>query len=140
MPFRNPARSNVKSVVQSFTVHETLTEARPASAGNYQHCFWIAPAKCVVDSIEAEWRVAGGSGATVSVHKVPSGTAVDSGTTLQTAGIATSGTAATTTAATLATTAATLELAAGDRLQLVDAGTLTSLADLVVVVGLHWIP
>ena len=138
MPFRNPARFNAKSRVESFTVHETLTEARPATAANYQHCFWIAPAKCVVDSVEAEWRVAGGSGATVTVHKVPSGTAVDSGTGLHTA-IATSGTAATTTAGVLSATAATLELAAGDRLQLVDAGTLTNLADLNVTVGLHWI-
>ena len=138
MPFRNPANSNPKARVQSFTVSDSLIAAEPATAGNYTHTFWVAPAKCVVDSVEADWRVAGGSGASVTVHKVPSGTAVDSGTGLHTA-ISTAGSAATTTAGVLSTTPSTLELAAEDRLQLVDAGTLTNLADLTVTVGLHWI-
>ena len=71
--------------------------------------------------------------------KVLSGTAPDSGTALLASTIATSGTADTNTAGTLSSTAATLELAAGDSLQLVDSGTLTSLVDLEVTVGLHWI-
>ncbi|KKL10393.1 hypothetical protein LCGC14_2556280, partial [marine sediment metagenome] len=43
------------------------------------------------------------------------------------------------TPAIISTTKATIELAAGDSLQLVDSGTLTSLANLTVTVGLHWI-
>lgn len=139
MPFRNPALTNEAFTRESFTVSETFTEARPATAANYQHTFWIAPAKCVVDSVEAEWRVASTSG-TLQVAKVPSATAVDGGTNLLSSTIDMSGTAATVTAGTLSTTAATVELAAGDRLQCVDGGTLTSLADLTVTVGLHWIP
>src|SRR3990167_5750924 len=76
-----------------------------------------------------------GSG-TVTVHKVPSGTAQDSGTALLSSTISTASGANTRSQGTLSTTAATVELAAGDSLQLVDSGTLTSLADLAVSFGL----
>ena len=138
MAFKNPALSNPKARVQSFTVSYTLPYTDAASANFYQAIYWIAPAKCVVDSVEARWGTASSSG-TVTVHKVPSGTAKDAGTALLASTISTAGTAATKTVGTLATTAATLELAAGDGLQLVDGGTLTSLVDLTVTVGLHWI-
>ena len=138
MSFKNPANSNPKARVQSFTVSNTLPYTNAQSANYYNDIFWIAPAKCVVDSVEARWGTASTSG-TVTVHKVPSGTAAGSGTALLSATISTAGTAATRTTGTLSTTAATLELAAGDGLQLVDSGTLTSLVDLNVTVGLHWI-
>lgn len=137
MSFKNPALSNPKARVQSFTVSTFLPYTDPASANYYTHTFWTAPAKCVVDSITVRYNTASSSG-TVAVHKVPSGTAPDSGTALCTA-VSTAATADTKYAATLSTTKSTLELAAGDALQLVDAGTLTSLADLEVTVGLHWI-
>ena len=139
MPFKNPANSNPKARVQSFTVTHSLPYTQPASANYYTNVYWIAPAKCVVDSVDARWNTASSSG-TVTVHKVPSGTAPDSGTALLSSTISTAGTADTTTVGTLSSTAATLELADGDGLQLVDSGTLTSLVDLVVTVGLHWIP
>lgn len=139
MSFKNPALSNPKARVQSFTIPVNLPYTDPASANYYNNIFWIAPAKCVVDSVEARWGTASTSG-TVTVHKVPSGTAAGSGTDLLASTISTAGTAATKTAGTLSSTAATLELAAGDGLQLVDSGTLTNLVDLNVTVGLHWIP
>jgi len=138
MSFKNPANSNPKARVQSFTVPHTLPYTDAASANYYAEVFWIAPDKCVVDSVEARWETASSSG-TVTVHKVPSGTAVDSGTALLSATISTAGVADTKTVGILSTTKSTLELAAGDGLQLVDGGTLTSLVGLNVTVGLHWI-
>lgn len=137
MPFRNPARSNPKSVVQSFTVQALLPGTLGATSANYDR-FWIAPAKCVVDYVVASWSVASSSG-TLNVEKVPSGTAQDSGTDLLSATISTAGSANTNTEGTLSTTAATIELAAGDALSLVDGGTLTNLVNLQVTIGLHWI-
>ena len=109
----------------------------PATSANYQR-FWTAPAKCVVDSVTAIWATASSSG-TLQVEKVPSGTAQASGTNLLTTTISTAGAADTNNAGTLSATAATLELASGDSLALVDGGTLTSLVSLNVTVGLHWI-
>lgn len=91
-----------------------------------------------MDSIVYNWAVASSSG-TVTCEKVPSGTAQGSGTDLQTATVSTAGTANTNNTASLSATAATLELAAGDSLALVNGGTLTSLVSLQVTVGLHWI-
>lgn len=137
MPFRNPATSNPKARVQSFTVNTLLSGTAPVTASQYER-FWTAPAKCVVDSVTATWSVASSSG-TLQIEKVPSGTAQGSGTNLLSATISTAGAANTNTAGTLSTTAATVELASGDSLALVNGGTLTSLTDLQVTVGLHWI-
>ena len=137
MPFKNPALSNPKARVQSFTVSVLLPGTDPATSANYQR-FWTAPAKCVVDSVTAIWATASSSG-TLQVEKVPSGTAQASGTNLLTTTISTAGAADTNNAGTLSATAATLELASGDSLALVDGGTLTSLVSLNVTVGLHWI-
>ena len=137
MPFNNPANSNPKARVQSFTVNTLLSGTAPATASQYER-FWTAPAKCVVDYVVATWSVASSSG-TLQVEKVPSGTAQGSGTDLLSATISTAGAADTNTEGTLSTTAATVELAAGDSLALVNGGTLTSLTDLQVTIGLHWI-
>lgn len=138
MAFKNPAKFNPKARVMSFTVTTVLPYTDAASANYYTNTFWTAPAKCVVDSVTARYNTASSSG-TVTVHKVPSGTAPDSGTALLSSTISTAATADTRYEGTLSTTKSTLELAAGDGLQLVDGGTLTSLADLEVTVGLHWI-
>lgn len=124
--------------MKGFTVNAFLPGSTAATAANYGS-FWVAPAKCVVDSIVVSFSANSSSG-TVEVEKVPSGTAQGSGTNLQTATVSTASGANTNQTATLSTTAATVELAAGDRLALEDGGTLTSLTDLVVTVGLHWIP
>ena len=139
MSFKNPALSNLKARVQSFTVTHALLHADGDSANSYNSVYWIAPAKCVVDSVDARWNTASSSG-TVTVHKVPSGTAPGSGTALLSSTISTAGSADTNASGTLSSTKATLELADGDGLQLVDSGTLTNLKDLTVTVGLHWIP
>lgn len=137
MAFKNPANFNPKARVMSFTVNAHLPGTSAATAGNYGR-FWTAPAKCVIDSVEAVFSANSSSG-TLQVAKVPSGTAQDSGTNLLSSTISLSASADTRQQGTLSTTAATIELAAGDSLQLVDGGTLTSLTDLAVSVGIHWI-
>ena len=137
MPFKNPALFDQESPVKGFTVTVVLPGATAETAANYGS-FWVAPAKCVVDSITYSFSANSSSG-TVEVEKVPSATAQGSGTNLQTATVSTASGANTNQAATLSATAATLELASGDRLALEDGGTLTSLTDLVCTVGLHWI-
>ena len=138
MPFRNPALFDQESPVKSFFVESFLPGATAATAANYGN-FWIAPAKVVVESVQIRFSANSTSG-TLQVAKVPSGTAQDSGTNLLTGTISLSTGANTNQDGTLSATAATIELAAGDALQLVDGGTLTSLTDLVVTVGLRWIP
>lgn len=137
MSFKNPANSNPKARVQSFTVNTLLPGTDGATAANYDR-FWTAPAKCVVDSVVATWSTASNSG-TLNVEKVDSGTAQGSGTDLLSSTISTAGSANTSTEGTLETTAATVELAVGDSLATVNSGTLTSLVNLQVTVGLHWI-
>lgn len=138
MSFHNPATIDAKSPARSFTVHAVLAGTAPVTTGNYGR-FWTAPSKCIVDSVEAVWSANSSSG-TLTVHKVPSGTAQGSGTALLASTISTASGADTRAQGSLATTQATLELAAGDSLQLVNTGALTSLANLAVTVGLHWIP
>lgn len=138
MPFRNPAVFDQESPVKSFTVSYLLSGTAPATASQYER-FWIAPAKCVVDSFQLSYSVASTSG-TVQLEKVPSGTAQGSGTNILTGTVSTSSAANTNNSGTISTTAATAELAAGDALALVNGGTLTSLTDLCITVGLHWIP
>ncbi|KKN59580.1 hypothetical protein LCGC14_0540430 [marine sediment metagenome] len=137
MSFKNPANSNPKARVQSFTVNTLLPGTDPQTAANYDR-FWTAPAKCVVDFVVATWSTASSSG-TLNIEKVPSGTAQGSGTDLLSSTIDTSGSANTNTEGTLETTKATVELAAGDSLATVNTGTLTSFVNLQVTVGLHWI-
>ena len=137
MAFKNPANSNPKARVQSFTVNVLLPGTDGATAANYDR-FWVAPAKCVVDYVVASWSTASSSG-TLNVEKVPSGTAQGSGTDLLSSTISTAGSANTNSEGTLETTSATVELAAGDALALVNGGTLTNLVNLHVTVGLHWI-
>src|SRR3990167_3346779 len=138
MPFFNPANSNPKARVQSFTVSVLLSGTAPATASQYER-FWVAPAKCVVDYFSLSYSVASSSG-TVQLEKVPSGTAQGSGTNILSGTVSTSRTANTNNTGTISTTAGTAELAAGDALAIVDGGTLTNLTDLCVTVGLHWIP
>ena len=138
MPFKNPAVIDGESRAKSFTVNVMLDGTSGQTAANYDR-FWIAPAKCVIDTVDASWSTASSSG-TLQVEKVASGTAQGSGTNLLSSTISTAGSADTTTAGTLSTTDATVELAVGNALALVNGGTLTSLVNLHVTVGLHWIP
>lgn len=138
MPFKNPAVYDQESVVKGFFIHHCLPGATAATAANHGK-FWTAPAKCVIDSVTVVFSANSSSG-TFQLAKVPSGTAQGSGTNLLTTTIDLGTGANTNQAGTLVAVAATLELAAGDSLESVDGGTLTSLTDFVITVGAHWIP
>lgn len=111
-------------------VNTNLINAEPQTAGNYSH-YWIAPYKCQVVSVDAVWSVASASG-TLQVEKLTGTTAPKSGTNLLSSSISTAATANTVTAGTLSTTGATVQLAAGNRLGLVNGGSVASITDLVV--------
>jgi len=120
------------------TVSTRLAGSAAATAANY-NAFWTAPYKCVVLGIDAIWGTASTSG-TLNVERLQGTEAHDAGDDLLSSTIDMSGTANTVNAGTLTTTKATLELADGDRLGLVDSGTLTSQANLCVTVTLAPIP
>ncbi len=75
MPFQNPALVHGEFAKTGFTVNVLLSGTGGQTAARYER-FWIAPAKCVVDSVDASWSVASSSG-TLNIEKVPSGNAHD---------------------------------------------------------------
>lgn len=120
-------------------VSANLSGTQPVTAGNWG-VFFIAPYKCVVLGIDAVWDTASSSG-TLNVERIQGTETKGSGNDLLSSTIDTSGTAETVNAGTLITTSTgNLELADGDRLGLVNGGTLTSGAGLIVTVTLAPIP
>jgi hypothetical protein len=102
-------------------------------AATVDKCFFVAPRAMVVQAINARVDTAGsdGSAVTAVIRKVPSGTAITSGTALHTGSINLKGTAATNQSLTLTSTAVTL--AAGDALAIDFTGTLTAAVGTVTV-------
>ena len=95
---------------------------------------FVADRPYVVQAIRGRVEVAGtGGAATATIVKVPSGTAVGSGTALHTGTFNLVGTAATAQTLTLATAASTLLLAAGDAIAITYTGTATSATGCVTV-------
>lgn len=129
----SPALNKVFGVQAPMIINAHLTGAEGVTAANYGQ-FFIAPYDCLVAQIEASWRTASSSG-TLQVERLQGTEAKGAGNDLLSAVIATDGTAETVnTGALITTNPEFLELAAGDRLGLVNGGTLTSMADLVVTV------
>lgn len=96
--------------------------------------FFVADRAYVVKGIRGVNDVIGTGGAcTAIVRKVPTGTALTSGTALHTGSFNLVGTAATNQILTLSTTGSDLLLAAGDRLALDYTGTATSAIGCVTV-------
>lgn len=117
--------------MQSVTVHLKNTDA--ATAGNYG-AFFIASRPYEVMEVRAVWSTASTSG-TLQVERLQGTTAEGSGDSVLTGTIDLSGTA--NTVVTRKTTALqNRKLDVGDRLALVDGGTLTNLVNLVVTVVL----
>ena len=89
--------------------------------------FFTADRPYVVHAIRGRVEVSGTGGAcTATIRKVPSGTALGSGTALHSGSFNLEGTAATNQTLTLSTTASTVKLAAGDSLAFDITGTATS--------------
>ena len=143
MPNFNPAKWLPSATYRKaglLTPSITLTGTAPATAANY-NAFWTAPYKCVVLGVDAIWSTASTSG-TLNIERLQGTEAHDAGDDLLSATIDTSGAANTVNAGTLiaGVNAGPLELDEGDRLGLVDAGTLTNLVNLTVTVTLSPIP
>lgn len=121
--------------LKDVVVTEVLAGAAPATAANYG-TFFISDRVYKVISIEAVHGTASSSG-TVMVERLQGTEAKDAGDDLLSSAISTAGTADTVNTGTLTSTTANLTIADGDRLGLVDGGTLTSGANLVVSVRLR---
>lgn len=108
-----------------------LKNAEPATAGNYS-AFFIAPRPIEVMQIQVSWTVASSSG-TVQVQRLTGTTAPDSGSNIMVTAQSTASTANTVNVKS-GTLLQNRILNQGDRLGLVDGGTLTNLANLVVTI------
>lgn len=124
-----------------FTVSTTLAGTAAATGANYGK-FFVAPRACTVTKISEVHTTAGsdGSAVTLSVERLQGTETSGNGDDLLGATkIDLKGTAETVQSPALTGTTASLTLAAGDRLNLVDTGTLTAVAGVCVTVELEWV-
>jgi hypothetical protein len=105
------------------------------NASSVDKTFYVANRRVVVKGIRPRVTVAGtdASAVTAVVRKVPSGTAITSGTALHSGSINLKGTADTNQSITLSTTSSDLLMDAGDALAIDFTGTLTSATGVVSV-------
>lgn len=105
------------------------------NASSVDFSFFVADRSYRVVGIRGVPDVAGTDGGAVTavVRKVPSGTALTSGTALHSSTYNLKGTAATTQTLTVSTTASDLAVAAGDRIAIDFTGVLTSATGVITV-------
>lgn len=123
-----------KKIANTFTVTAVLPGAAAATAANYGP-FWIAPFACEVVEVTEIHTHVGGSGASVTIERLQGTEAPDGGDDLLDAAFDLTSTANTLQTGSVVTDG-TQVLAAGNRLGIKDAGTLTAATDLVVTVTL----
>ena len=126
----SPALNKVWGIQAPMVITVELQGAVPVTAANFGQ-FFIAPYDCVLREVRVVWRTASSSG-TLQVERLQGTEAKGNGDDLLASTVDLSGAAETVATPTLTTTTANLELSAGDRLGLVNGGTLTSGADLSV--------
>lgn len=116
-------------------IHHTIVGADAATGANYSF-FWIAPYKGYVKSFREVHQTAGTDGGTVTVtlEKLTGTQAPDAGTVLLSSALSLKATANTVQTGTLVTAVSSLNFDTGDRLCLKDSGTLTSVANVSVLV------
>jgi hypothetical protein len=131
-----PTAANRVVLPATATVEATVQGTAAATAGNYPASFFIAPYPIEIVSVRERHEVLGtdAGAVTLMLKKVPSGTAVGSGTDTLSAGINLKATINTNQSGALHGTAANLRLAAGDSLGLVTTGVLTAVAGVSVTV------
>lgn len=120
-------------------VQHTIVGTAAATATNYG-VFYIVPVACLVTSIKEVHQTAGtdGSAVTLNIEKLTSGVAPDSGATILTTALSLKATINVVQTGTITGTYATKTLAIGDRLCMKDAGTLTTVANVTVLVELQF--
>lgn len=121
----------------TFSVSATLDGAAAATAANYG-LFFIAPFACEVVSVREAHTAAGtdAGAVTLDIEKLTGTQAPDAGVSVLGATVNLKGAVNTVQAPALTGTTANKQLAAGDRLCLKDAGTLTAVAGVAVAVEL----
>lgn len=110
-----------------------------ATSTNYG-VFFIAPFACSLVGVYESHQTKGtdGSAVTLNIEKLTGTTALDSGTTLLSAGIDLKGNINTVVSGSLITSTTTLNLLKGDRLALKDSGILTSVAGVSIIIILTY--
>lgn len=105
------------------------------NASSVDKSFFVATRACRVVGVTCRVTAAGtdGGAVTAMIEKVPSGTAIGSGTDVLSATFNLKGTANTNQAGSLSTTAGALDLAAGDSLGLDLTGTMTAATGSITV-------
>ena len=118
-------------------IHHTIQGTAAATAANYG-VFLIVPVACVIMSFKEGHQTSGNdAGAvTLDLEKLTGTTAPDSGSAVLASTLSLKATANTVQTGTLGTNAVR-NLVAGDRLCLKDAGTLTSIANVTVLIELQ---
>lgn len=119
-------------------VQQTIYGADAATAANYS-TFWIAPFAVQVTNFYEVHATAGtdGSAVTLQLEKLTGTQAPGGGATMLASALSLKATANTVQTATLTTTLANRSLAKGNRLALLKSGTLTSVANVTVLVELQ---
>lgn len=113
-----------------------LVGATPATAANYS-VFWNITHPLEVMEVKVSWTTASTSG-TLQIERLTGTTAPGSGTNILASTFDLAGTANTVNSKSGSSLAANRQFKAGDRMALVDGGTLTNLTDLVVTI--YWKP
>lgn len=116
-------------------IHHTIVGTAAATAGNYG-VFWIAPFECTVNSIREAHQTAGtdAGAVTLQIEKLTGTQALDAGVNVLSTTINLKGTADTVVTGTLTATEADRVLATNNRLAMKDAGTLTSCANVSIII------
>lgn len=122
---------------KKFYIAHTVIDSMAATAANYG-VFFIAPVGCTVTDFREVHKTAGSDGGavTVQLEKLASAIPPDSGNLVLNAALSLKATANVVQQATLTTTLAYRSLIKNDRLCLKDAGVLTAVANVTVIVEL----
>lgn len=112
----------------------------PFSAAGIPSIFWVAPAACkIISAVERHVTVAGQAG-TMQIEKIPSGTAIGSGTVVLTTAFDLTSTANTNVTSLGSSTLATQSIAKGEALAgKVASGAATSYANGTLSVTIEWL-
>lgn len=118
-------------------IRHSIMGIQAATATNYG-VFWIAPVACVITAFQEVHQTAGSDGGavTINLEKLTGTTAADSGNLVLATALSLKATANTVQNGILTQTLLYRTLAAGDRLAIKDAGTLTNVAGVTISVKL----
>ncbi len=122
---------------RKFYVSHTIPGTQAATAANYG-VFFIAPFKCYVSDVKEVHQVLGtdAGAVTLGIEKLTSGEAPGSGDDVLSTALSLKTTINTVQSGTITATTANSNLSIGDRLCMEDAGTLTAVANVTVLIEL----